>query len=1280
MNLLQETLGYSSQSVGSTVSRNLSVISNRSTKSLIRKGNITLDYTMRQLPIHAACSNLLRSSNNEKLRMDLEKLISHLAFEYPESCAYIDHEGKFPLHEAIWQNAKPSTIAMIIMACPEIIHKRDKFGRNPLELNRLRKGEHTDQIKDMLLQGPLFWETARKEASQRIKLLHPQDQECRDIHVKDIDILTRDASCQLQQIASHLNAREKPSHVVEPVTWIKLEKRAMHLERLLTESYEKNYEANELIEDLQKVKEELQDDIKRLESINGDTKSVHVQVLLERNDELKEEIKVLWHNLQCKEGHNESRNQPPKDIVNFLEERYTRLHSLVDELTRSNHEYQTKIERLEFVVESLRKTTRVPPPSHRLGRVPERTIATISKNDDNSSDYEALLEALLSDSRYATERLLTKKILELNERLADAEDVACNEVAQTMEENRRLLRDNQMLQSQTVFLSSRNFNKSIKESTKLPKRASERSTSSKETVASKLDSETFYTDDLDVIFQQAAAMYESDDAVDTTAVVNKTEKGACVPQSEVLNIDLSVDEGKANSTYLPSRLSDSNASSDNQMLKTILANAEIIYGRPIPTALAKSFLWASISSYRSSRSVSTSTLSTERSPDILSTDPSTPKNTHHLNTEELEELLIQTSRLYGKAIPIQLVMALRQVSIASGGNDSSVYDQSTHVPNRSLSRKTDGRDFTLTMTSLLPEVDSDDDQDEMEYIIDSAGSDRRKRVNEPSILSHLVASKNASMYGVQASSLMNSHGPYNDSSRREDERHEIHGFEKSAEQRCVSNTTNDLNRATIVPLPDKSRSNVSPKAKMKKTPPRFEETAHASENFEIDSATFITQMPSTEIARMRQSLRSSHIHVGETNWTACDDTAEERKLELEISFGSYIQEVENAYKRSLPVGLVNALRKASLMVSLAEDDDATPSFERVIEEAEYLYCSPIPGDIRRVLAQVAIGDVVPPTFMDNTKKSTPAGIESCSATKEYAPGAATSPRRSTRKLPSQFLEIAALITSRDASERSVVEFESSFISYIREVEDMYNQPLPAALVTALREASLMESLGDDDGAFPIFSKVLEKAEYLYRVPIPNEIKCILIDIAVGNVEDVNVSQTLSTDDDIYLDTILHEAERLYGQKLSTDVVNAWNRMEVPESITLVDDPSFQKRFLDPIDDMYTVFAETATQYSQSSRRLSEVSLNRDYFRSSVVSSGAIFVDDDIDTMLNQAATMYNNILLKGSEQQTFDIATSCTVPSTGASFMSDVNSIESRRKDESDNLDDIMKQAAMSMS
>ena len=390
--------------------------------------------------------------------------------------------------------------------------------------------------------------------------------------------------------------------------------------------------------------------------------------------------------------------------------------------------------------------------------------------------------------------------------------------------------------------------------------------------------------------------------------------------------------------------------------------------------------------------------------------------------------------------------------------------------------------------------------------------------------------------------------------------------------------------------------------------------------------------------------------------------------------------MENAYKRSLPVGLVNALRKASLMVSLAEDDDATPSFERVIEEAEYLYCSPIPGDIRRVLAQVAIGDVVPPTFMDNTKKSTPAGIESCSATKEYAPGAATSPRRSTRKLPSQFLEIAALITSRDASERSVVEFESSFISYIREVEDMYNQPLPAALVTALREASLMESLGDDDGAFPIFSKVLEKAEYLYRVPIPNEIKCILIDIAVGNVEDVNVSQTLSTDDDIYLDTILHEAERLYGQKLSTDVVNAWNRMEVPESITLVDDPSFQKRFLDPIDDMYTVFAETATQYSQSSRRLSEVSLNRDYFRSSVVSSGAIFVDDDIDTMLNQAATMYNNILLKGSEQQTFDIATSCTVPSTGASFMSDVNSIESRRKDESDNLDDIMKQAAMSMS
>ena len=1203
MNLLQETMGFSSRSVASTVSRTRSVVSNRSTKSLIRKGNITLDYTMRQLPIHAACSNLLRSANNEKLRMELEKLISHLAFVYPDSCSFIDHEGKFPLQEAIWQNAKPSTIAIIIMACPGIIHERDKFGRNPLELNRYRKGEHSDQIKVMLLQGPLFWKTAQKEASQRTKLRQPQEQKCSNFYNNEIDIPSRDAPSQLQKTASPPTAKEKPSHIVEPVTWIKLEKRAMYLERLLTESYEKNYEANELIEDLQQHKVELQDDIKRLETINGDVNSVYPQFLLERNSQLNEEVKWLQQKLQKKEDHNDSRMHPQQDIVDFHEERYTRLHSLVDELTRSNHEYKMKIERLDFVVESLRRKMRALPTSHRLGKVPERTLAPITNSDDDSSDYEALLEALLSESRHATERLLTKTILDLNEKLADAEDVAYNDVSQTMEENRRLVRDNEMLQSQIVSLSSRKVNKSSKADAKLPKRSSEKSTCSKEIVPSKLESETFFTDDLDVIFQQAAAIYESVDTVDTGAAVNKAEKGACVLPSEKLNMDPSAGGIKANRTYLPLRLSESNASSEKQVLENILAKAAKIYGRPIPTALARSFLWASISSYNSYCSVSTSTLSTDSSPDILLKDPTSTINNYCLNTEKLDELLIQTSRLYGKAIPIELVTALRHASIVSGENNSPVLDQSTYVPNRSLSRECDGRDLTLTLTPLLPVYDSDDDQDDMTYSLDRARNEREERATEPLTLLNPVASKDTTLYSIQASSSMNSYAPS------------------------------------------------------------------------------IRQIPSTEIASMGQCRRISPVPVGKMTWTAFDDTTDERIVELEISFESYIQEVENTYKRSLPEELVKALRKASLMVSLAEDDDATPSFELVLEEAEYLYCAPIPGDIRRVLAQVALGDVVPSTYIDNPKECTPAGIESFSATKECVPGTANSPRRSPGRLPSQFLEIAALITSRDAAEEGVEEFESSFRSYIGEVEDTYEQPLPAALVIALREASLMESFVDDVGAFPIFGKVLEKAEHLLRVPIPNEIKRILIDTAVGNVVDENVSPPFPTNDEVDLDTILQEAERLYGQKLSTDVVNAWNRMEVPESISLVDVPSSQKRFLNPIDDKYTVFAETATQYSQSSRRLSELSLDRDYFRSSVVSSGAISLGDDLDCILSQAATMYSNILLKGSEQQTLDYGTSsCTVPSTGASFMSDVNSIESHKKGASDNLDDIMKQAAVSMS
>ena len=125
------------------------------------------DDTYERLPIHIA-SQMLAFATDSNLRFQLEQLILRLVLIYPEGCSFEDnYNQRLPLHEAIWNNATPETISMLVMADPTSMYRKDTCGRNASEVNRHGCGVFVDQIKELLNMGLAFWEDARRKAADR---------------------------------------------------------------------------------------------------------------------------------------------------------------------------------------------------------------------------------------------------------------------------------------------------------------------------------------------------------------------------------------------------------------------------------------------------------------------------------------------------------------------------------------------------------------------------------------------------------------------------------------------------------------------------------------------------------------------------------------------------------------------------------------------------------------------------------------------------------------------------------------------------------------------------------------------------------------------------------------------------------------------------------------------------------------------------------------------------------------------------------------------------------
>lgn len=259
-------------------------------------------YSFRQLPIHTACNKLFQEED-KILRGQLENLISHLTAAYPEGCAMRDHNGQLPLHEAIWNNASPNVISMLLMAAPSTMNQVDRNGRTPMALNQLRQGNATNSksknsVHIMLQKDEEFWTLARQEAMLRLK--HRDPPQIEDGSVASIAVLASSV-CDDSTLASEWSNKESseeeqdkrsetdtskgehlPSHDGSKFAWSQLEEQARLLEDRLFEALEENHQLSTRIRILEDTNQ------------NASTESAtRISALENENEELRKHIQQL---------------------------------------------------------------------------------------------------------------------------------------------------------------------------------------------------------------------------------------------------------------------------------------------------------------------------------------------------------------------------------------------------------------------------------------------------------------------------------------------------------------------------------------------------------------------------------------------------------------------------------------------------------------------------------------------------------------------------------------------------------------------------------------------------------------------------------------------------------------------------------------------------------------------------------------------------------------------------------------------------------------------------
>jgi len=331
-------------------------------------------YSIRQLPLHIACSNL-GVTLDSRVKSTLNQLIINLVVAYPEGCAKTDHNRNLPLHVAMWHGATPETVSMFLMAHPALRKSRDLRGWTLDEINQHRPGGKKRQMAEVLSLGPKFWVKAHEEAVFLLKgatVCWPSKDR------KKIEPPTT-SSTTSQDVATKLQAPTSNEEIA-PIAWEQLEERAILGERLLTQMNETNYKLNQQLEYLARSQLKLMDKFNRMK----DKDLVkEVDKLTEDNDKLNSQLfgmeLLIRDHVMASDAQSESRKRRRRDLLlslpplrmtpptsdklrssskdstdrkTLLRENKT-LREQYNELNKTYYEQRSRIRHLETVIQAL---------------------------------------------------------------------------------------------------------------------------------------------------------------------------------------------------------------------------------------------------------------------------------------------------------------------------------------------------------------------------------------------------------------------------------------------------------------------------------------------------------------------------------------------------------------------------------------------------------------------------------------------------------------------------------------------------------------------------------------------------------------------------------------------------------------------------------------------------------------------------------------------------------------------------------------------------------------
>jgi hypothetical protein len=336
----------------------------------------TTTHSIRQLPIHLACSNLCRTQDTSAVSL-LNELISVLVFAYPDGAHTPDHRSIYPIQEAIWYGVAPETVAIFFMAKPESLLIIDHHGRTLSDINQYRKGKGKEAIQLMIDRGVHFWKVARDEAALRLQRNnHSYPSENRSIDSESVLASPNAEEDTILTIAESVT-QQAPSFYEEhatPLAWDQLEQRAKATEQILTAVNEENFQLRQKLESLTNktshTHTELMKELKRLDRENAvlNEKLYQLEQLIKdkcvTDDEAKnEQFRLAMAEVSSLIGISEksslfsgfrasdSQMVPPGDSASATSQRlYDEAIMVQKQLAKKHTEQREKIRKLRHMV------------------------------------------------------------------------------------------------------------------------------------------------------------------------------------------------------------------------------------------------------------------------------------------------------------------------------------------------------------------------------------------------------------------------------------------------------------------------------------------------------------------------------------------------------------------------------------------------------------------------------------------------------------------------------------------------------------------------------------------------------------------------------------------------------------------------------------------------------------------------------------------------------------------------------------------------------------------